>query len=68
MMHATHDAHETTKKARANGPGSLRYWRKKVDPDGKLDVHERERRAEHAKKAYYAWLAMLAAKAKAAKR
>jgi hypothetical protein len=63
-MHSRHDAHEITEAARAAGPGRLAYWRAKVDPDGVLDPDEREKRAQHAKKAHYARLSMLAAKAK----
>ena len=61
VMHSKHEGHEITAAAHAKGPGSLAYWRKKIDPEHELDEGERERRAEHAKKAHYARLAMLAA-------
>lgn len=48
------DASEATSRARANGPGSIEYWLKKVDPDGELPEKERLRRAQSAKKAFYA--------------
>jgi hypothetical protein len=67
-MHATHDGVAVTAKARAHGPGSLDYWRAKVDPDGLLADRERDRRARHAKVAYFTRLSMRAAEAKARKR
>jgi hypothetical protein len=39
----------------------MTYWERKVDPDGQLDAHERARRAEHARKSYYASLALKSA-------
>lgn len=60
-LHATHDSRELTERARAAGPGSMAYWDRKVDPDGQLDAHERSRRAEHARKSYYASLALKSA-------
>lgn len=38
---------------------------RQVDPDGKLLPHERARRAEHARKAYFKALALKSAKARA---
>jgi hypothetical protein len=67
-MHARHDGAEITAAARAAGPGSLEYWRRRVDPAGELDPAERERRARHEKEAFYARLSMAAAAAKARKR
>jgi len=67
-MHSKHDAREITANARAASPASLAYWRRVVDPDEVLTPSERERRAQHAKKAHYARLSMLAAQAKRAKR
>jgi hypothetical protein len=60
-LHATHDSRELTERARAAGPRSMTYWERKVDPDGQLDAHERARRAEHARKSYYASLALKSA-------
>lgn len=50
----------------ANGRRAFldRFFRE-VDPDGVLDPDERARRAEHAKKAYFAKLAMKSSKARA---
>jgi hypothetical protein len=53
-LHATHDARETTAKARA---AALTRFEREVDPDGTLPEAERQRRAEHAKKAYFTALA-----------
>jgi len=39
-------------------------FRKQVDPDGILPDDERERRAEHAKRAYFAGLALKSATAR----
>jgi hypothetical protein len=46
----------------------LSRFEREVDPDGVLDPHERARRAEHAKKAYFLRLALASSKARAAKR
>lgn len=45
----------------------LDRFEREVDPDGVLDPAERARRAEHAKKAYFARLALASAKARRAK-
>ena len=42
-------------------------WEKQVDPDGKLDPTERATRAEHARKAYFAGLALKSAQTRRAK-
>lgn len=68
VMHSKHDGREITAAATAAGPQSIAYWRKRVDPEGVLDEPERERRAQHAKKAHYARLSMLAAAAKRARK
>jgi hypothetical protein len=39
-------------------------WARQVDPDGVLDPQERERRAEHAKRAHFTRLALKSAKAR----
>lgn len=43
-------------------------FEREVDPDGKLDPVERARRAESARKAYYARLSLRSAQARRAKR
>lgn len=43
-------------------------FEKQVDPEGKLDPKERAFRAEHAKKAYFAGLALKAAQARRRRR
>jgi hypothetical protein len=53
-LHATHDPRETTKKARA--AFDARFLRE-VDPEGVLPEEERHRRAQYARKAYFAQLA-----------
>jgi hypothetical protein len=64
-MHARHDARETTRAARA---AFLARFEVEVDPDGLLSPEERRRRAEHARSAYFARLALAAAKARRGKR
>jgi len=49
MLHATHDAKETTAKARL---AFAARFEKEVDPDNVLSVEERRKRAGHAMKAY----------------
>ena len=60
-LHATHDLRETTKAARA---AFLARFEREVDPDGTLAPEERARRAEAARKAYFAQLAHKSAKAR----
>ena len=60
-LHATHSPKETTKAAR--GAFMARFERE-VDPDGTLTPKERARRAEAARKAYFAQLAHKSAKAR----
>jgi hypothetical protein len=60
-MHAKHDARKTTAKARA---AFLARFEAEVDPDGTLPAEERQRRAEHARSAYFTRLAFAAAKAR----
>ena len=60
-LHATHDPKETTKSARA---AFLARFETEVDPDGILPPDERARRAEAARKAYFAQLARNSAKAR----
>ena len=60
-LHATHDPKETTKAARA---AFLSRFETEVDPNGTLSPKERSRRAEAARKAYFAQLAYRSAKAR----
>ncbi|WP_445160798.1 hypothetical protein ACTXG5_21960 [Mycobacterium sp. Dal123C01] len=53
-----------TAAARGNSPSSLRYHEKQIDPDGLLLPAERRKRAESARKAYFADLALRSAKAR----
>lgn len=60
-MHAQNDSRATTAKGRAS---FLDRFEREVDPDGTLDPVERSRRADHAKKAYFARLALKSAQAR----
>lgn len=54
-LHASHDSRELT------APGRAAFDRRfdlEVDPDGTLSPEERARRADHARKAYFAKLAL----------
>ncbi len=64
-LHATHDSREITKNARS---AFLARFEREVDPDGVLPVEERTRRAAHARKAYFAALALKSADARQARR
>jgi hypothetical protein len=55
-LHARYDPRQTTAKARAAFASS---FERLVDPEGKLPLHERLRRAEAARRAHYARLARL---------
>lgn len=61
-MHARNDGGAVTAKARAAGPGHIKYWVAKVDAD--LPEEERLRRAQHLKAAHYTRLAYLSARAR----
>ena len=61
---ALSDPVEMTEAARKAGPGRIEYWERVVDPDGVLDLAERLRRAEHAKKAHYISLSLKSAVAR----
>jgi hypothetical protein len=54
-LHATHDPRETTSAARAT---FLARFERDVDPEGLLPEGERRRRAEYARKAHFATLAL----------
>lgn len=62
VAHARHDTRETTAKARAT---FLARFAREVDPDGVLPEDERRRRAEYAKRAHFARLALKSARARA---
>lgn len=55
ITHSRHDPRETTANARA---AFLARFEREVDPDGLLPPDERRRRAEHARKAHFARLAL----------
>ena len=60
-QHARHDARQTTARARE---AFLRRFLEQVDPESLLPEAERRLRAEHARRAYFARLAMLSAQAR----
>lgn len=60
-LHAAHDPTETTSKARET---FLSKFEHQVDPEGILSPEERKRRALHARKAYFARLALQSARAR----
>jgi hypothetical protein len=64
-LHATHDARETTRAARAAFEDR---FAREVDPDGILAPAERARRAAAARKAYFTRLSYLSARARMARR
>jgi hypothetical protein len=63
-LHASHDSTELTVAARE---AFLARFEREVDPDGALDPAERERRARHARKAYFAQLALRSARVRSAR-
>jgi hypothetical protein len=64
-MHAQHDARAVTAKARA---AFLIRFERQADPDGLLPPAERQRRAQQLRSAYFAQLALAAARARRARR
>lgn len=60
-LHATHDSRELTAPARM---AFLARFEREVDPEGVLPLAERQRRADHARRAHFARLARLSAKAR----
>lgn len=62
---ASHDAREFTQAARS---AFLRRFEAQVDPDGVLDLAERQRRAEYAKRAHFARLALASSRKRSAKK
>ena len=63
-LHARRDPRETTAPARA---AFLKRFEREVDPDGVLPEAERLRRAESARKAHFARLALASARARVKK-
>jgi hypothetical protein len=63
-LHAQRDSREVTAPARA---ACLARFAREVDPDGKLEPEERERRALYARKEYFTRLALRAAETRAAR-
>jgi hypothetical protein len=61
-LHSQYDSRELTKNARAKFD---ERFDDEVDPDRKLPETERARRAAHARKAYFARLALASSKARA---
>ena len=64
-LHATHDSRAVTAKARET---FLARFEREVDPGFVLPAEERQKRAEHAKRAYFARLALASADARRGKR
>jgi hypothetical protein len=64
-LHAQRDPRETTANGRA---AFLARFEREVDPDGRLDLEERRRRAEQARSAYFTRLSLQAVKARKARR
>lgn len=64
-LHATHDPHDTTVAARS---AFLERFIDEVDPERRLDLEERERRAIAARKAYFAQLSYRSALSRAGRR
>ena len=61
QLHAKHDSRDLTQAAREE---FMSRFHRQVDPQRQLDPRERERRAQHAKKAYYIRLGQLSGKAR----
>ena len=61
VLHSRYDSRELTKAARAAFESK---FEREVDPDGVLPLEERLRRAEMARKAHYARLALASAVAR----
>jgi hypothetical protein len=64
-LHSQYDSRELTANARARFD---QRFLDEVDPDRVLPEPERLRRADHARKAYFAKLAYMSAKARAARK
>jgi hypothetical protein len=64
-MHAQRDSRETSAPGRA---AFLARFEREVDPDSTLDPEERQRRAAHARSAYFTRLSLRAVQARKARR
>lgn len=64
VLHASHDPRETTAAARR---AFDQRFLNQVDPDRRLAERERQRRAEAARRAYFARLAYLSARRRRAR-
>jgi hypothetical protein len=62
VLHSRHDPRETTAKGRAT---FLARFEREVDPERTLPEAERQRRAQHARAAYFARLALKSARTRA---
>lgn len=60
-LHATHDSRDIGRRAQA---GLWSKFLREADPDGKLPIEERERRAYHLRQAHFARLAAASAEAR----
>jgi len=63
-LHSRYDTRETTAAARA---AFMDRFEREVDPDGRLSVEERQRRAAAARKAYFTRLALRSAQVRRAR-
>jgi hypothetical protein len=61
VTHSRHDARELTAPARE---AFLSKFEQEVDPSGELSLEERQRRASHARRGYFAKLARMSALAR----
>ena len=62
-LHSRYDSRELTAPARA---AFLAGFEQQVDPEGTLPEAERQRRAEHARKAHFTRMALASARARRA--
>lgn len=66
--HAMHARNDSTKVSQAARDAFMARFEREVDPDGKLPIAERRRRAEHARKSYFTKLALKSALARRARK
>ncbi|MDP9359613.1 MAG: hypothetical protein M3R02_30855 [Chloroflexota bacterium] len=66
--HRTHSRYDSRALTAPGRAAFLTRFEREVDPGGTLPEEERRRRAEHARKAYFAKLARLSAAARRAKK
>lgn len=62
--HAMHAKHDSAQVSQAGRDAFLARFEREVDPDGVLPDAERQRRAEHAKRAHMTQLALWSAQAR----